>query len=485
MPVARLAATTAVTVRAETIVLLIGPDGRVLAPASALPPAPRRALSDAARALGGDDNHRLPGALIQRQGTVILARTADPHDLESVRRAFGGAVRELTDCRSLAIVPPSDAPKIVAASAEGALLGAYRFTRYRAATTISRVSVVTGSPATRDQRRAVTASGVVADAVALTRDLVNTAPNDLGPADLARAAGDAFADTSVTVKVWDDKALKKGRFGGLTAVGQGSARGPRLVRLTYRPERARTHIALVGKGITFDSGGLSIKPAKSMEWMKADMGGAAAVVGTIKAVAELGLDIALTGWLALAENMPSGTAQRPGDVITIRGGTTVEVLNTDAEGRLVLADALVEASTEKPDRIIDIATLTGAQLIALGSRMAGAMGNDESMRTDVVTAAEAAGEMMWPMPLPAEQRASLNSSVADIANIGDRNGGMLTAGIFLSEFVPTDIPWVHLDSAGPAFNEGSEHDYTPKGGTGFGVRTLVRYLQDATPQHRR
>lgn len=480
MTVARLAATDAKTVRADTVVFFTGSDGRILDPGGALATADRRTLDAAVTALGAAGTHRLPGSLMNRAGDVVVAPLTDPRNPESVRRAAGDAVLGLTESRAVAVVPPSLEPEVVAATGQGALLGAYRFTRYRKAASIGRIAVVTGKGAPGGARQALATASAVAEAVGLTRDLVNTAPNDLGPADLARAATETFADTDVAVKVWDDRALRRGGFGGLTAVGQGSARGPRLVRLTYRPGRSRMHVALVGKGITFDSGGLSIKPAKAMEWMKADMGGAAAVLGVVKAVADLRLDVAVTGWLAIAENMPSGTAQRPGDVITIRGGTTVEVLNTDAEGRLVLADALVEAAADNPDRIIDIATLTGAQLIALGSRVGAVMGNDDDLRSAVIAASHSAGEMMWPMPLPPEQRASLNSTVADIANIGDRNGGMLTAGVFLSEFVPAGTPWVHLDIAGPAFNEGTTHDYTPKGGTGFGVRTLVRYLQDAT-----
>jgi leucyl aminopeptidase len=212
--------------------------------------------------------------------------------------------------------------------------------------------------------------------------------------------------------------------------------------------------------------------------MKADMGGAAAVLAAVKLAMDHRLPVAVTGWLAVAENMPGGGAQRPGDVITIRGGKTVEVLNTDAEGRLVLADALVEAASEGPDQIIDVATLTGAQLVALGSRVAGAMGNDDTLRGRIVAAGESAGEPLWPMPLPPELRPSLDSPVADLANIGDRNGGMLTAALFLKEFVPDETPWTHLDIAGPAFNEGAPHGYTGKGGTGFGVRTLAEHLRN-------
>jgi leucyl aminopeptidase len=268
----------------------------------------------------------------------------------------------------------------------------------------------------------------------------------------------------------------------LTAVGQGSARGPRLVRLSYSGGRkASTSIALVGKGITFDSGGLSIKPADAMKTMKLDMAGAAAVLGTVVAAARLKVPVAVTGWLALAENMPSGRAQRPSDVITILGGTTVEVLNTDAEGRLVLADAIVAAGRENPDAIVDIATLTGAQMVALGNRVSAAMGNDDDLRDRIVAAATEAGEGFWPMPLPAELRPSLDSPVADLANIGERMGGMLTAGLFLAEFVAkTDdrpIPWAHLDIAGPSFNEGSAYGYTGKGATGVGVRTLLGLVE--------
>ncbi len=234
----------------------------------------------------------------------------------------------------------------------------------------------------------------------------------------------------------------------------------------------------MGKGITFDSGGLSIKPAAGMETMKLDMAGAAAVLHTVVAASRLGLPVAVTGWLCLAENMPSGTAQRPSDVITIYGGRTVEVLNTDAEGRLVLADGIVAACEEDPDVLVDVATLTGAQMVALGNRVSAVMANDDDLRAQITSAADDSGEQFWPMPLPSELRPSMDSAVADIANIGDRFGGMLVAGLFLSEFVGTRedgsaVPWAHLDIAGPAFNGGGAHGYTGKGGTGVAVRTLL------------
>jgi leucyl aminopeptidase len=244
--------------------------------------------------------------------------------------------------------------------------------------------------------------------------------------------------------------------------------------MEYAPKVATAHLALVGKGITFDTGGISIKPAANMDEMKADMSGAAAVIGAVQSIARLRLPVRVTGWVPTAENMPSGTAQRPGDIITVFDGTTVEVLNTDAEGRLILADALGMAVAQKPDLIIDAATLTGAQRIALGSRIAGVMSNSDDARNRVCSAAEAAGESAWPMPLPADLRASLDSAVADIANIGDRFGGMLSAGVFLKEFIPDRQPWVHMDIAGPAFNDKAAYGYTPKGGTGAAVRTFVQ-----------
>ena len=375
---------------------------------------------------------------------------------------------------------------------EGALFGAYTYNRYRtgdsAKTPVATVLIASANGATPAARAGVKRAKILATAVHSTRDLINMAPLDLYPAVFATEAQQVMEDLPVTVTVLDERRLARGGYGGILAVGQGSSRPPRLVRLDYTPAGAKTHVALVGKGITFDSGGLSIKPAGGMDEMKSDMSGAAAVLHTVAAAAELGLPIRITGWLAIAENMPSGTAQRPSDVITIRGGRTVEVLNTDAEGRLVLADALVAAGELKPDVIIDIATLTGAQVVALGNRTSAIMANDDALRDRVHRVADASGEQFWPMPLPTELRASLDSRVADLANIGDRFGGMMVAGLFLKEFVPTqgegddatEVPWAHLDIAGPAFNTGSGHGYTPPGGTGVGVRTLVALCEDLT-----
>jgi len=281
------------------------------------------------------------------------------------------------------------------------------------------------------------------------------------------------------VTVLAEEELRAGGFGGILGVGQGSSRGPRLVKVEYAPEGAAKHLALVGKGITYDTGGLSLKPAGSMLGMKDDMTGAATVLAVTVAAARLALPVRLTAWLCVAENMVSGTSIRPDDVLTIRGGTTVEVTNTDAEGRLVMADGLVAASEETPDAIVDVATLTGAQVVALGTRTVGVMGND-ALADEVVGLAGRVGETFWRMPLPGELRARLDSDVADLVNAtpGNTAAGMLLAGVFLQEFVGrredgSALPWVHLDIAGPSNNKGGGYGFTAKGSTGVSVRTLL------------
>ncbi|MFD1719066.1 leucyl aminopeptidase [Georgenia deserti] len=411
--------------------------------------------------------------------TGVGSLTGQAPDREGLRRGAGAATRSLSGVGSAVLALPADEVDDVAAVAEGALYGAYRFAEYRRTDPAPLTRVQLASPLARrkDAKAALERAVVLATGVHGTRDLVNASPRHLYPATFADHARAAAKGTKVSVTVLDEKQLAAGEYGGITGVGQGSARPPRLVKLSYSPSRARRHYALVGKGITFDSGGLSLKPAKSMETMKDDMAGAATVLHTVLAAAALALPVKVTGWLALAENMPGASAQRPSDVLTMRGGKTVEVLNTDAEGRLVMADALVAAVEEGPDAVLDIATLTGAQVVALGARVGGVMGT-EDIRGEVVGAAESAGEQFWPMPLPRELRSSLDSAVADIANVGGREGGMLTAGLFLQEFV-ADTPWAHLDVAGPAFNESEAYGYTPKGGTGMGLRTLVTLLESA------
>ena len=410
------------------------------------------------------------------------------YDAEALRRGVGAAVRHLAGTARVATPLPAVNGGGLAelrAVVEGVLLGGYAFNRYRSAASAKRTKrpvgsaiIVVDDPRDKQTKAVVDRATVVIGAVTMARDLVNTPPGDLRPADFAQAAVDQCGAVGLDVEVLDEKALADGGYGGLLGVGAGSSRPPRLVRIGYQGGRAaKTTVHLVGKGITFDSGGLSLKPAAGMEWMKSDMGGAASVIATMWAVAQLQPDVNVVGWVPTAENMPSGTAIRPSDVLTIRGGKTVEVLNTDAEGRLILADAIARAAEEKPDYIIDIATLTGAQLVALGAHVYAVMANDDELRTAVVDAATEAGEQGWPMPLPQELRKSLDSEVADLANIGEKNGGMLTAGIFLKEFVPDGIKWAHLDIAGPSYNQGEPHGYTPKGGTGVPVRTLVQLLE--------
>jgi leucyl aminopeptidase len=392
-------------------------------------------------------------------------------DPEALRRAVGAAVRALGGSRRvhLAIDGPAGA------LAEGALLGAYQFTAYKskpAKQALRTITVPGEGTARADVRRAT----VLAEAVNRTRDLVNTPPNDLYPETFAARAAELATAQGLAVEILDERALRRGRFGGVLGVGQGSARPPRLVRISYRPRRARAHVALVGKGITFDSGGLNLKTAH-LTWMKSDMGGAAAVVCATVALAALKVPVAITATVPMAENMPSGSSYRPSDVLTMHDGRTVEVNDTDAEGRLVLADAILRAVEDAPDRLLEASTLTGGQLVALGPRVMGAMGSDE-WRDEVVAAATAAGEAAWAMPLPGELRAGLDSPVADIANLpADRWASMLVGGAFLADFVPDGLPWVHLDIAGPAFNSSGARDYTPKGGTGAAVRTIVTAVE--------
>lgn len=427
------------------------------------------------------------GALKARSLMVVGLGDAGGVTSESLRRAAGTAVRCLAGSRRVALLLGSDGvpPALaVRAVAEGALLGAYDFTEFRHASLAGRkspvdaVTVVVPDPKDKASVAAARRAQILAAEVAATRDLVNTPPGNLHPVELADFAAAHARAAGCDVDVMDEKALRKGKYGGILGVGQGSANPPRLVRIAYRHPKATRTLAYVGKGVTFDSGGLSLKPSASMEWMKSDMAGAAAVIAAVTAIARLKLRVNVTGWVPMAENMPSGSAIRPGDVLTMYGGKRVEVLNTDAEGRLILGDALTRASEESPDLIVDAATLTGAQLVALGSRTAGVMANDDDLRARVCAAAETAGEQVWPMPLPPELRKSIDSEIADIVNTGDRYGGMLVAGLFLKEFVGEGIPWAHMDIAGPSFNNEDPHGYTPKGGTGAAVRTFVQLAED-------
>jgi leucyl aminopeptidase len=379
------------------------------------------------------------------------------------------------------------------AAVEGLILGGYQMHEFRspktapkeaALTAVTALSSAAGAKAKAAKAKAAKAVAV-AEAVATARDLVNTPPSHLHPDEFARRAKDLGSAAGLAVEILDEKALAKAGYGGIIGVGKGSANPPRLVRLTYRGAKnakgrkgTAPVVALIGKGITFDTGGISIKPAASMHHMTSDMAGAAAVIATVVLAARLQLPLDVIATVPMAENMPSATAQRPGDVLTQYGGTTVEVLNTDAEGRLILADAIVRACEDSPDYLIETSTLTGAQTIALGARIPGVMGSDE-FRDRVAALSQAVGENGWPMPLPDELKDDLKSTVADLANIsGQRFAGMLVAGVFLREFVAEGVQWVHLDIAGPSYNTGGPWGYTGKGGTGVPVRTLLATLED-------
>ena len=495
-------ATYDTTTDADALVIGVvgGPTGPSLL-ANPLSAGAAKALSDSLGVLGitgvQDEVRRLPGVPGSGARTLVLTglgkAPGPPIPAEALRRAAGSAVRQLARLSSVVLALPAASVAAAAAVAEGAALGAYSFTgrrsqdSYPAKPAVTTVTIITDAALEEALVPALARARLLGRAVNATRSLVNRSPNDLYPATFAEAARELVGELPVAIQVLDEHELKAGGYGGLTGVGKGSCRPPRLVKIRYAPPGARKSLAFVGKGITFDSGGISLKPSKSMDVMKSDMAGAAVVLNTVLAIAELGLPVAATGWLSLAENMPSGTALRPSDVITIFGGKTVEVLDTDAEGRLVMADALAAASAESPDIIIDVATLTGAQMVALGTRTGAAMG-DDSVLDAVETAADRAGELFWRMPMPEELRPSLDSPVADLANMGGEFGGMLTAAVFLQEFIGNvsgqRIPWAHLDIAGPAYNEEPAYGYTPKGGTGMGVRTLVAFAEDTAARWR-
>ncbi len=433
-----------------------------------------------------DEIIKVPGTTVRMMVFTGLGKKTGAYSHEVLRRAAGAASRALAGSTGATFALPSDSLQSVAAVAEGAALGAYAFREFRSSSksdhkaVIKSITVYSKLASTSEAKSAITRAKIIADYTFLVRDLINTPPSHLTPDTFSKklvaavkAAGGAKA--GLTVSVLDEKALKSQGFGGIIGVGQGSANPPRLLHISYSPKTAKKRFAFVGKGITFDTGGLNLKPGLGMEAMKSDMSGAAAVCAATLAIAALKLPIAIETWAPLAENMPSDKATRPSDIITIFGGKTIEVLNPDAEGRLVLADGLVKAqnSKNKLDGIIDVATLTGAQVIALGTRTSAVMTNNDEFSAEFLESAAASGEQFWPMPLPQELRASLDSPVADMANIGDKSGGMLVAGLFLQEFVQPDLPWLHLDIAGPAFNTAAAHGYTPVGGTGIALRSLV------------
>ena len=450
-----------------------------------------RALLDALTELAAtgatDEITKIPGKSGKLVVVTGLGSSLSNYSHEVLRRAAGAAARSLAGSNSATFSLPHSDAQGFAAIAEGALLGSYLFDQFKGATKKDQRAPLTKITIHSTHARGVNAqtilsrASVIAKYTHIVRDLINTPPSHLTPSTFV-AEFKKLAGSRVKVEILNEVQLKKGGYGGIIGVGQGSANPPRLLRLSYAPKGAKRRLALVGKGITFDTGGLALKPAQGMEAMKSDMSGAAAVCAAALAIAELKLPIAIDAWAPLAENMVSDTATRPSDIITIYGGKTVEVLNPDAEGRLILADGLVRATEVGKkagglDGIIDVATLTGAQVVALGTRTSAAMTNNDEFREKFLSVASQTGEAFWPMPLPEELRASLDSPVADIANIGERMGGMLVAGLFLKDFVDPEIPWLHLDIAGPAYNESKAHGYTPVGGTGVALRTLVAFAQ--------
>ncbi|MBN9177177.1 MAG: leucyl aminopeptidase [Microbacterium sp.] len=417
----------------------------------------------------------------------VVGTGADP-DAAAIRDAIGQAARSTTGFPRLAVAAPltHDVADAWSAAAEGALIGGYRFADYKKTAAPSRAAeIVLHWPVDPDASSLAHARAIAAS-VAIVKDLVNVPAQWLGPQDVADAAVTELTGLPVDVTVLDEAALEEQGFGGILGIGQGSDRPPRLVHLDYAPEGAERHVALVGKGITFDTGGLSLKPPAGMVGMKFDMAGAATVLAVVRAAAALALPVRVSGWLCLAENMPSGRALRPGDVVRIADGTSVEVPNTDAEGRVVLADGLVAASRTQPDVLVDVATLTGAIIVALGNRHTGVMGDDAAVAA-YLAAAERVGELAWHLPLPAHMEEELDSPIADLQNakIGDTSGGALFAGLFLQRFVgpvsdaedAPPIPWVHLDIAGSGTAK-SAFGATDKGPTAATVRSLISFIEE-------
>jgi leucyl aminopeptidase len=482
---------------AETVLIVpvVSAEDRatVLAAEPFLPGDAVAAIEDALRALGATGGegqlHRLviPSLPVASVLTVGLGAPRDEWPADNIRRAAGVAARSLDTAQSVVTtLPVLD----LGAAVEGLILGAYKFNEFRTAKTAPKESGLRKITVLATDTKSATAASLktqaeraaaIATAVATARDFVNTPPSHLFPAEFASRASALAQSAGLEVEVLDEKALAKGGYGGVIGVGKGSSRPPRLVRITYRgapKSKGAKTVALVGKGITFDTGGISIKPAQNMHYMTSDMSGAAAVIATTVLAARLRLPIDVIATVPMAENMPSATAQRPGDVLTQYGGTTVEVLNTDAEGRLILADAIARACEDSPDYLIETSTLTGAQTVALGARTPGVMGSDD-FRDRVARISRQVGENGWPMPLPDELKDDLKSTVADLANVsGSRFAGMLVAGTYLREFVVDGVQWAHIDIAGPAYNTGGPWGYTGKGATGVPTRTMFAVLED-------
>ncbi len=421
--------------------------------------------------------------------------TAATYSHETLRRAAGAATRALAGQTQADFALPVTNEADFAAVAEGIALGAYEFIEFRGSSKseqkapLKSATIISPLGNAAPFKAALKRAEVLGQYVAITRDLINTPPSHLTPITFTAQMKKIALSLGIKVEILNEVQLKAKGYGGISSVGQGSANPPRLLHLTYSPTKPKKRFAFVGKGITFDSGGYNLKGVVGMSDMKSDMSGAAAVVAATFAIATLKLPIAIDTYACLAENMISGEATRPSDIITILGGKTVEVLNPDAEGRLVLADGLVRATQDGIrngglDGLVDVATLTGAQVIALGTRTSAVMTNNEEFRTLFLEATGISGESFWPMPLPEDLKEALQSASADMVNSNpaNRNGGMLVAGLFLKEFVPENVPWLHLDIAGPALTH-EAHGYTPVGGTGVTVRSLVALAELAASQN--
>jgi len=369
------------------------------------------------------------------------------------------------------------------AIAEGTALATYEYSKHKSEKKkkqeLEVFEIVSHNPVhVREAKKGIELGEIYSRATILARDLVNEPASYMRPADLVDAAKKVVADNrgALRIKIYDRAALQRMGAGGILSVARGSDYSPFMVHLVYLPKKkTKKKIALVGKALTYDSGGISLKSSEHLVNMKCDMAGAAAVIGVFSALAELGIKHEVHGIFAACENMPSGRALVPGDVIKVMNKKTIEVLNTDAEGRLTLADTLTFAKRQKPDFMIDVATLTGACMIALGEEIAGVMSNRSGLAQEILSAAKIAGEKLWELPLEKNYKQLLKSEIADLKNIGGKYGGTLTAGLFLQEFVG-EVPWAHLDIAGPAFAEKPLNIYTKYGGTGFGVRTLLEIV---------
>jgi leucyl aminopeptidase len=368
-----------------------------------------------------------------------------------------------------------DAVPFIGKAVEGAIIGSYSFDKYKKEkSALGKINVDLVALRAQDEqnRHYLNRYTIVSEAVNEARDIINEPGGVATPEYLAETARKIAKDVGLEVKVWDEKKLEKEGYNGLLQVGRGSSNPPRLIRLSYRPKKSRGHLAFVGKGVTFDTGGISLKPADKMWEMKGDMSGGAAVMFAMKAIGKLKPDVNVTGIIPTAENSPDGNAQRPGDIFFAKNGKSIMVDNTDAEGRLILTDGLALASTEKPTHILDIATLTGAVVRALGVSIAGVMGNNPRLIQSVIRSGENHGESFWELPLPEEYKELLKTPCADLNNIGGPVAGALTAGLFLQEFVPEGVPWAHLDIAGPYLRD-KEWKYYEAGAIGFGTKTLV------------